>query len=49
MHFAGILYIDNLWATIGKEGALVGEESLKPGEAAWISKLVAEEKQRLSK
>jgi len=27
--------------------SVVGEESLKPGEAAWISRLVEEEKQRL--
>jgi hypothetical protein len=26
----------------------VGEESLKPGEAAWISKLVEDEKKRLT-
>ncbi len=29
------------------EESVVGEESLKPGEAAWISKMVEEEKQRL--
>ena len=28
--------------------SVVGEESLKPGEAAWISKLVEEEKKRLT-
>jgi len=29
------------------EESVVGEESLKPGEAAWISKMVEEEKKRL--
>ena len=29
------------------EESVVGEESLKPGAAAWISKLLEEEKKRL--
>ena len=28
--------------------SVVGQESLKPGEAAWISKLVEDEKKRLT-